>query len=248
VKAAARALGMPLLRTRLSVEGGGEEAARRARYAALFAMARREGCRGVLLAHTADDRAETILLNLLRGAGLRGLGAMPARSTRKGLLLLRPALAVRRAELRRRAAGLPVAEDRSNRSLRFARARARALGLPALEEVWGFDPVPALCALGDLAARVRAVLEEAPAPPLAYAVERARREAGIDAPPLTAAHYAALKAFLAGEGPAALLGPAGETFARTSRGALRVTPASRPPASPRSSGLPPPARPTEAPS
>ncbi len=55
---------------------GIEAAARRARYAALEAMAGRQGARFVVTAHTADDQAETILHRIIRGTGIRGLGGM----------------------------------------------------------------------------------------------------------------------------------------------------------------------------
>ena len=70
---------------RISVEA----AARTARYAALSRLARAHGVAAVLLAHHADDQAETLLLQLLRGAGPRGLAAMPA-ARFDGIWWLRP--------------------------------------------------------------------------------------------------------------------------------------------------------------
>src|SRR5262249_45271948 len=74
-------LGLPVSVRRVVVqpEGGIEAGARQARYAALLAMAREEGCRFVTVAHTRTDQAETVLLRLLRGSGIRGLAAMATR-------------------------------------------------------------------------------------------------------------------------------------------------------------------------
>jgi tRNA(Ile)-lysidine synthase len=224
VRAAARALGLPLARARVRVGPVGEAAARRARFGALAALARKHGCAAVLTAHTADDRAETILLNLLRGTGLRGLASPRPAAVVDGVLRLRPALDERRADLRRPAAALGPVDDRTNRDTRGARARVRHLLLPALADALGEDPVPLLCAIGDLAAHAREALE-ARARSLAgagraallrearatfpYLVE-ALRPAG---PPLTGAAYASLRAFLrGGRGGRVHVTPAGDRW------------------------------------
>ena len=84
---------------------------------------------GVILAHHADDQAETVLHRLLRGAGPAGLGGMSPRRTLGDLLVLRPLLAVRRDALRAylKSTGEAWREDESNASLEYARNRARAL-------------------------------------------------------------------------------------------------------------------------
>jgi len=56
---------------------GVEEAARAVRYQALAAMAKRAKCSAIVTAHTADDQAETVMMNFLRGAGATGLSGMP---------------------------------------------------------------------------------------------------------------------------------------------------------------------------
>ena len=107
-----------------------EQAARAARYRFLEAAAHDAGAAFVLTAHTADDQAETILLRLARGAGLRGLrGILPVRPIRPGsaVTLARPLLAIRRRALRdylgeRR---IVFRTDSSNADLRFARNRMR---------------------------------------------------------------------------------------------------------------------------
>ncbi len=108
-------------------------AARRLRYGLLAGWARERGLAAVLLAHTADDLAETFLMRLRRKPGLDGLAAMPARFERRGALFLRPMLEERRAALQAllRERGVPWADDPSNSDPRFERSRARA-ALPEL--------------------------------------------------------------------------------------------------------------------
>lgn len=109
--------------------------ARRGRYAALAAMARAAGCGAVLLAHHRRDQAETVLLQLLRGAGARGLAAMPAAAEREGLLWLRPWRDRPRAQIEAYVAQhrLRWVDDASNDETRFARNRLRLRLWPALE-------------------------------------------------------------------------------------------------------------------
>ena len=109
--------------------GGPEAAARTARYAAL------DGAAAVLLGHTLDDQAETVLLGLARGSGGRSLAGMPAR---RGAYR-RPLLAVRRAATAAACAELGLApwQDPHNSDFRFARARVRHQALPALEAALG---------------------------------------------------------------------------------------------------------------
>ena len=112
---------------------GPEGAARAARYRALAEAAAKAGCRFVATGHTLDDQAETVLLQLLRGAGPDGLAAMAPRDG----WLLRPLLAVRREETRAccRALGLAWREDASNADQRLLRNAVRLRALPLLEEL-----------------------------------------------------------------------------------------------------------------
>jgi tRNA(Ile)-lysidine synthase len=109
--------------------GGPEAAAREARYEALVRAAKRHGAGTVLLGHTRDDQAETVLLALVRGAGPRGLAGMPVRRDVDGVALVRPLLGVSRADTRDACAalGLAVWQDPHNDDPAYRRVRARAL-------------------------------------------------------------------------------------------------------------------------
>src|SRR6185312_6072541 len=112
--------------------GGPEAAARAARYAALDAAGEALGAT-VLLGHTADDQAETVLLGLGRGSGPRSIAGMrPADGN-----YLRPLLGLRRADTEAMcvALELPYWQDPHNTDPRFQRARLRTEVLPLLEDV-----------------------------------------------------------------------------------------------------------------
>jgi tRNA(Ile)-lysidine synthase len=115
--------------------GGPENAARVARYGALDAAAGDYGAAAVLLGHTLDDQAETVLLGLARGSGGRSLAGMPARRGH----YRRPLLGVRRAATAAACAelGLEPWQDPHNEDFRFTRARVRHQALPALEAALG---------------------------------------------------------------------------------------------------------------
>ncbi|MBN1171384.1 MAG: tRNA lysidine(34) synthetase TilS [Micromonosporaceae bacterium] len=117
---------------------GPEATARQARYAALAAAARQTGASAVLLGHTQDDQAETVLLALARGSGPRGLSGMPQHRLIHGIAFLRPLLDVPRAVVRAAclADGLRPWEDPHNIDPSYARARARA-AMPLLIETLG---------------------------------------------------------------------------------------------------------------
>jgi tRNA(Ile)-lysidine synthase len=114
---------------------GNEAAARAARYNALDETAREWNAKTVLLGHTLDDQAETVLLGLARGSGSRSLAGMPAR---RGLYR-RPLLGLRRATTAAACAelGLDPWQDPHNHDFRFTRARVRHRLIPALEEALG---------------------------------------------------------------------------------------------------------------
>ncbi len=114
---------------------GPEAAARQARYAAIDAAAEQAGACAVLLGHTMDDQAETVLLGLARGSGARSLAGMDEASGR----YLRPLLGLRRAQTRAACAalGLDPWDDPQNDDPAFARTRVRGQILPLMEELLG---------------------------------------------------------------------------------------------------------------
>jgi tRNA(Ile)-lysidine synthase len=117
-----------------------EAVAREARYAALRALLSAGDC--VATAQHRDDQAETLLLALLRGAGVHGLAAMPAQAPLGVGLLLRPLLDLPRAALASYAAshGLHWVEDPSNADLHLDRNRLRQAVIPRLRGRWpGLD-------------------------------------------------------------------------------------------------------------
>lgn len=137
-----------VLRVEVGTVGGPEAAARAARYAAL--QAARDGA-PVLLAHTLDDQAETVLLGLGRGSGARSLAGMRAFDAP----WCRPLLGVRRQTTVAACAalGLTAWQDPHNTDPRFTRVRLRTEVLPLLEEVLGGGVAEAL-------ARTAAALRE----------------------------------------------------------------------------------------
>ncbi len=134
-----------VVRVKLAEGANLQERARDARYRVLRAEAARVGASLIATAHHADDRAETLILRLLRGAGARGLAVLPPRDGDR----VRPLLRARRSDILGHLVrhGLVFAEDPSNASPRFLRARVRHELLPRLTEL---DP-RIVDHLGDLA-------------------------------------------------------------------------------------------------
>jgi len=130
-----------------------QEQARDARYRALGAWARRNGLAAVATGHHADDQAETLVMRLVRGAGVRGLAAMRAVAPLPGSIdvsLLRPLLGWRRAELEAvvAGAGIEAADDPSNHDEQHERVRVRRL---LAESPW-LDPESVASSSAHLAA------------------------------------------------------------------------------------------------
>jgi tRNA(Ile)-lysidine synthase len=126
-------------------QGGPEAAARDARYAALDAAAHALGAAAVLLGHTRDDQAETVLLGLARGSGLRSLSGM-APVSGPGGRYRRPFLLLDRDTVRGAclAQGVDVWEDPHNADPAYTRSRVRHEALPVLEKALGKGVVAAL--------------------------------------------------------------------------------------------------------
>ncbi|GAA4594339.1 tRNA(Ile)-lysidine synthase [Actinoplanes octamycinicus] len=225
--------------------GGPEAAARSARYTALESAAGELGAAAVLLGHTRDDQAETVLLALARGAGPRGLAGMPER---RGVFR-RPLLDVARADTRKACAALGLApwEDPHNTDPAYARSRVRGTALPTLVGALGPAVVGNLARTAALVAADNAALDEL----AVAALEQARSAAGLSVPALAGLpaairgrvlhrwarelgapggalaypHVTALDALVTGwrgQGPAFL--PAGIAVARRGSDLVRVVP------------------------
>lgn len=130
--------------------GGPEGAARTVRYQALHEAAARTGARALLLGHTADDQAESVLLGLARGSGARSLAGMRAEVG----MLRRPFLGLRRADTEQicHAAGLAFWQDPTNVGDGPGaplRSQVRSRVLPLLDDVLGPGVVAALTRTAD---------------------------------------------------------------------------------------------------
>lgn len=140
----AESLHVPFGVTRVHVEKGGnlQARAREARRDALRRAAAAAGAGRIATGHTADDRAETFLLRLLRGAGPHGLAVMPPSAPLDaddgpGTMLVRPLLLARRGDVEAHLArhGVACARDPSNEDARFLRVRVRKELLPLLQSM-----------------------------------------------------------------------------------------------------------------
>lgn len=140
--AQAERLGLDAHVVRVEVRGAGgpEAAARDARHAALAGAAAQAGAVAVLVGHTLDDQAETVLLGLARGSGGASLQGMATDAElAPGIRLLRPLLEVRRTTTRAACAAenLAVWDDPHNADPRYSRVRVRERVLPVLEAELG---------------------------------------------------------------------------------------------------------------
>ena len=161
---------------------GPEAAARRARYEAIGAAAAECGASAVMLGHTMDDQAETVLLGLARGSGARSLAGMERKSGR----YLRPLLGLRRSQTMAacEALGLEPWDDPQNADPAFARTRVRQRVLPLMEELLGPGITEALARTAD---RLRADADA-----LDYLAEQAAERAGTPGQGLEVAALAEL--------------------------------------------------------
>jgi tRNA(Ile)-lysidine synthase len=183
VAGAAGRLGARFRAVRVTVDDGPNLEAR-ARLARLDALGP-----GAATGHTADDQAETVLVNLLRGAGVHGLAGMRAGPAH-------PLLSLRRHETVAlcRHLGLPVVCDPSNRDPRFLRNRVRSELLPLCADLAGRDVVPVLARQAALLAGDADLLDA-----VADQLDPTDAAAVAAAPPAQARR--ALRGWLAGDGP-----------------------------------------------
>jgi tRNA(Ile)-lysidine synthase len=229
-------------------EGGPEAAAREARYAAIDARAQEIGADVVLLGHTRNDQAESVLLGLARGSGARSLRGMSVVRGR----FRRPLLEVERqvTEAACRAEGHSYWEDPHNADPAFLRVRVRTEVMPLLDDVLGPGVVAALGrtaaslaadddALEQWAVAARAVatrpvdgvhaldadeLAKTPAAVLRRVLRAVAHDAGVPAGDLLASHVLDMEALVTcwkGQGPVHL--PGGVRAARDC-GTLLLTP------------------------
>ncbi len=178
---------------------GTEAAARRARYAALREESAARGGAPVLLGHTLDDQAETVLLGLGRGSGARSLSGMRVWDPP----WCRPLLGVRRATTRAACAeaGLEPWEDPHNADPRYTRVRLRREVLPLLEDVLAGGVAEALARTADQLADDDAALDVAARDALAVARDdEDGLDAGALAPLPAAVRRRVLRAWLAEAG------------------------------------------------
>ncbi len=129
-----------------------EMAARSERLACFKRLASRHRYAAVVLAHTADDQAETLLYRLIRGTSLTGLGGMQVDSRLDGLRILRPLLSVRKKDVQTylRQQGVTWREDVTNQSTDPVRNRIRHRLLPLLRDAFNPAIVPALARTASL--------------------------------------------------------------------------------------------------
>jgi tRNA(Ile)-lysidine synthase len=205
--------------------GGIEAGAREARYAALGQLAVHFGAVQVLLGHTLDDQAETVLLGLTRGSGGRSIAGMRRAFTNDGVAFVRPLLEIGRAQTEAacRAEEVTWWSDPHNADSRFTRSRIRHTVLPLLERELGPGTAAALARTADsvredvealddladaLALEVRAfdgwdvarLVDHAAALRLRV-LRQAALEAGARASDLTREHVLALADLVAGPDP-----------------------------------------------
>ena len=162
-RAAAEAEGLglsPVVLKSVTVEGSSnlEDNARIARYRAFTEALRETGAHGVVLAHSLDDQAETVLLGLARGSGPSGLKGMPVRDG----AFHRPFLGIQRTTLRQALtdAGLDWWEDPHNTDERFTRVRVRQQVMPVLEKELGPGVAQALARTAELFREDSSALDE----------------------------------------------------------------------------------------
>ncbi len=192
-----RGLGVPFTAARRDVRAEArrgesiEDAARRIRYEELVRAARAGGFAFVATAHNANDNAETVLLNLIRGAGTAGVaGIPPERRLAEGVTVIRPLLAATRAEILAflDERGLPHVEDSTNASTDYTRNFIRREVLPRLAAA-NSAAVEHICAAAESAradeehlAREAAALADAASLPCGNGAVALSTAAVLDAP------------------------------------------------------------------
>ncbi len=139
-----------------------EMQAREMRYDFLRRTAHTTGANAILTAHTRDDQAETLLLNLCRGAGPAALGGIPPDSATKGCRLVRPLLYITRCDIEvyLKTIGQDWCEDASNRDIAYRRNAVRHRILPLLQDLLNPQATQAIARAADLLYADHQLLDE----------------------------------------------------------------------------------------
>ena len=139
-----------------------EEEARKSRLAFFREVVEQEGLAGVLLAHQADDQAETVLKRVFEGASLPKLKGLVPRIELEGMVIYRPLLTVRKTDLIKwlEERQIQYFQDTTNLDPRFLRSRLRETLMPFVSSHFGKQITPSLCRVGEAAAELGAFLEE----------------------------------------------------------------------------------------
>lgn len=175
---------------------GVEEWARIARYDWLEHIAAAEKCQAIVTAHHADDQAETVLMNIVRGAGLRGISGMPWQRPisclHTEIRLIRPLLGIRRADLLDYldAESIPFRQDATNEDTSRKRNRVRHIVLPTIEKEMNPSAVYSLCELAQRCQADQEFLEQLTQNVLALLVVHIDTGAEVSLPVLRSLHKA----------------------------------------------------------
>ena len=165
-----------------------EDAARRLRYAALRRIAEQQGAAAIVTAHHEGDQAETLLLRLLRGAGLQGLAGMRAQQDD----IIRPLLTLPKSLLEEycSAEGIAVCYDSTNADTAYTRNRVRLELVPYLERSFNHNVVPTLARTAALLAQDAECLEQMADDAYRQLVRRQENAVSLPVTQLTALHSA----------------------------------------------------------
>jgi len=152
-----------------------EEAARKMRYDFFLGTAKKLGIQKIALGHTLDDQAETVLMRILQGTGLRGLQGIREVHRMEGIDLIRPLLKFSKQEILNfcRTEKIEFRKDESNRSVRFFRNRIRLKLLPVLKRDFNPRITEALARIPAIASREIALLDRLEAQAWKAAVKKA---------------------------------------------------------------------------
>ena len=165
-----------------------EDAARRLRYAALRRVAAQQGAVALVTAHHEGDQAETLLLRLLRGAGLQGLAGMRAQQGD----IIRPLLTLPKSLLEEycSAEGIAVCYDSTNADTAYTRNRVRLELVPYLERSFNPAVVPSLARTAALLAQDAECLEQLAGEAYEKLARRQENTVSLPVTQLTALHSA----------------------------------------------------------